>query len=179
LIRQTSPDSGYLTAGLNGSTEFFIGAGSQLFKITQDRTYLNDVKNVANARMNEFQFSLIDDTLYRYTSNVDEVPRIFIDYNYGGNAQLGNNAGFKHFLRYYLNLSDPNIVGSFADSRYKNIMSQIINRVWDYEQCEESTLFGPDWSIMSPDPELKCNIAISGVNNGAVVGLLNLLAPLK
>jgi predicted alpha-1,6-mannanase (GH76 family) len=117
----------------------FIGAGLELYAITQDHRYLRDAERTSRAALNRF---------------VDPVTRMLPD---EGIDDTGLFKGI--FVRYIKLLIDRNAGGS---KEWADILRNNGETLWTVGRELSSAIVGPSWEIVPSDP-VQLSVQLSGM----------------
>ncbi|MFT4092907.1 MAG: glycoside hydrolase family 76 protein [Niabella sp.] len=111
---------------LTYNTGTFIGAAVELYKITGDKTYLNDAQKCAN---------------YTITKCIDSGNNILRD------EGTGDNALFKGiFMRYYYILIQQSDLNEDYRNKFITFFNNNATVLWTSGTYEQSLLFGSSWN---------------------------------
>ena len=104
----------------------FLGTAVELYKITGDRTYLNDAQKTAN---------------YNITKNIDQSNNIL------RNEGENDNALFKGiFMRYFLMLLQTEDLNEAYRTKFDTFFRHNAVTLWTKGCYAQSLLFGPAWN---------------------------------
>lgn len=128
----------------------FIGSAVELFKIFNEKAYLNDAVLAADYTIS----SLVDNSILK-------------------SEGTGDGGLFKGiFIRYFTQLIQQDRLDAIAKKRYLQFIKHNAETLWNEGTYKPSTLFGPNWRV-SPGPTTGLTEQLSGCMLMEAAALLN------
>ncbi|MCW1734438.1 glycoside hydrolase family 76 protein [Anaerorudis cellulosivorans] len=128
----------------------FIGSAVELFKIFNERAYLNDAVLAADYTIS----TLVDNSILK-------------------SEGTGDGGLFKGiFIRYFTQLIQQNRLDPTAKKRYLQFIKHNAETLWNEGTYKPSTLFGPNWRV-SPGPTTGLTEQLSGCMLMEAAAMLN------
>jgi predicted alpha-1,6-mannanase (GH76 family) len=128
----------------------FIGSAVELFKIFNEKAYLNDAVLAADYTIS----SLVDNSILK-------------------SEGTGDGGLFKGiFIRYFTQLIQQDRLDAIAKKRYLQFIKHNAETLWNEGTYKPSTLFGPNWRV-SPGPTTGLTEQLSGCILMEAAALLN------
>jgi len=128
----------------------FIGSAVELFKIFNEKAYLNDAVLAADYTIS----TLVDNSILK-------------------SEGTGDGGLFKGiFIRYFTQLIQQNRLDATAKKRYLQFIKHNAETLWNEGTYKPSTLFGPNWRV-SPGPTTGLTEQLSGCMLIEAAAMLN------
>jgi len=128
----------------------FIGSAVELFKIFNEKAYLNDAVLAADYTIS----TLVDNSILK-------------------SEGTGDGGLFKGiFIRYFTQLIQQNRLDATAKNRYLQFIKHNAETLWNEGTYKPSTLFGPNWRV-SPGPTTGLTEQLSGCMLMEAAAMLN------
>jgi predicted alpha-1,6-mannanase (GH76 family) len=128
----------------------FIGSAVELFKIFNEKAYLNDAVLAADYTIS----TLVDNSILK-------------------SEGTGDGGLFKGvFIRYFTQLIQQNRLDATAKKRYLQFLKHNAETLWNEGTYKPSILFGPNWRV-SPGPTTGLTEQLSGCMLMEATALLN------